>query len=76
MPNPHQPPRRWSGSVVSDHTIGNKLKAALAALDKHKQAVVPELKPVWTASLLGLIPELVQIAHCNYDQAKVSIGSG
>jgi hypothetical protein len=60
-----------------------KLKAALAAWskkgfrlrdpatwDKHKQAVVPELKLVWTASLLGLIPELVQIAHCDHDQAK------
>jgi hypothetical protein len=34
----------------------------------HKQAVVPELKLVWTASLLSLIPELVQIAHCDQDQ--------
>ena len=44
-----------------------------ATWDKHKQAVVPELKLVWTASLLGLIPELVQIAHCDYDQAKAFI---
>jgi hypothetical protein len=63
-----------------------RLKAAVAAWsrrgfklhdpatwDKHKQAVVPELKLVWTASLLGLIPELVQLAHCNYDQAKAFI---
>src|SRR5262249_8867283 len=55
-----------------------KLKAAVAAWSKkgfrlhdpatwhnHKQAVVPELKLVWTASLLGLIPELVPIAHCD-----------
>jgi hypothetical protein len=41
-----------------------------ATWNKHKQAVVPELKLVWTASLLGLIPELVQLAHCDYDQAK------
>jgi hypothetical protein len=60
-----------------------KLKAAVAAWSKkgfrlhdpttwhkHKQAVVPELKLMWTASLLGLIPELVQIAHCDHDQAK------
>jgi hypothetical protein len=60
-----------------------KLKAAVAAWSKkgfrlhdpttwhnHKRAVVPELKLVWTASLLNLIPELVQIAHCDYDQAK------
>jgi hypothetical protein len=44
-----------------------------ATWHKHKQAVVPDLKLVWTASLLGLIPELVQIAHCDYDQAKVFI---
>jgi hypothetical protein len=63
-----------------------KLKAAVAAWSKkgfrlrdpatwhnHKRAVVPELKLVWTASLLGLIPELVQIAHCDYDQAKAFI---
>jgi len=41
-----------------------------ATWNKHKQAVVPEFKLVWTASLLNLIPELVQIAHCDYDQAK------
>src|SRR5262249_22083494 len=33
-------------------------------------AVVPELKPVWTAELLALIPALEQVAHCNHDQAK------
>jgi hypothetical protein len=60
-----------------------KLKAAVAAWSRrgfklhdpatwhnHKQAVVPELKLVWTASLLSLIPELVQIAHCDQDQAR------
>src|SRR5262249_6100184 len=57
-----------------------KLKAAVSVWSKkgfrlhdlstwhnHKQAVVPELKLVWTASLLSLIPELVQIAHCDQD---------
>jgi hypothetical protein len=44
-----------------------------ATWDKHKQAVVPELKLVWTAELLALVPELVQVAHCNYDQARVFI---
>jgi len=38
---------------------------------KHKQAVVPELKLAWTACLLHLIPELVEIAHCSHDQAKI-----
>ena len=41
-----------------------------ATWDKHKQAVVPELKLVWTASLLALVPELVEVAHCSHDQAK------
>jgi hypothetical protein len=63
-----------------------KLKAAVAAWskkgfclhdpatwNKHKQAVVPDLKLAWTASLLGLIPELVQLAHCDFDQAKAFI---
>jgi hypothetical protein len=60
-----------------------KLKAAVAAWSKkgfrlhdpatwhkHKQAVVPELKVVWTAELLALVPELVSLAHCDYDKAK------
>jgi hypothetical protein len=64
-------------------TSEEKLKAAVAAWSKkgfclhdpttwhnHMRAVVPELKLVWTASLLSLIPELIQIAHCDYDQAK------
>jgi hypothetical protein len=64
-------------------TSAAKLKAAVeawskkgfrlhdpATWNKHKQAVVPDLKLVWTASLLGLIPELVQLAHCDFDQAK------
>ncbi len=41
-----------------------------ATWDKHKQAVVPELKLVWTASLLGLIPDIERIAYCDCDQAK------
>jgi hypothetical protein len=41
--------------------------------DNHKQAVVPELKLVWTADLLALIPELVDVAFCSYDQAKAFI---
>jgi hypothetical protein len=41
-----------------------------ATWDKHRQAVVPELKLVWTASLLSLIPELERLAHCDYEQAK------
>jgi hypothetical protein len=60
-----------------------RLKAALAAWskkgfrlhdpatwDRHKQAVVPDLKLVWTAELLALIPEVEKTAHCSYDQAK------
>src|SRR5262245_25231258 len=58
-----------------------KLKAAVAAWSrrgfklhdpatwhKHKQAVVPELKLVWTAELLALIPEVEKTAYCSYDQ--------
>ena len=44
-----------------------------ATSHKHKQAVVPDLKPVWTAELLALIPELVRLAHCDHDQAKAFI---
>jgi hypothetical protein len=60
-----------------------KLKAAVAAWgkkgfrlhdpatwDKHKQAVVPDLKLVWTADLLALIPEVEKTAHCSHDQAR------
>jgi hypothetical protein len=63
-----------------------KLKAAVAAWGKkgfrlhdpatwhkHKQAVVPELKLVWTAELQALIPEVEKTAYCSYDQAKVFI---
>ena len=41
-----------------------------ATWDKHRQAVVPELKLAWTAVLLALVPELAEIAHCSHDQAK------
>jgi hypothetical protein len=44
-----------------------------ATWHKHKQAVVPDLKLVWTAELLALVPMLEQVAHCDYDQAKVFI---
>jgi hypothetical protein len=63
-----------------------KLKAAVAAWsrrgfklhdpatwDKHKQAVVPELKLAWTAELLALIPELATVAYATHEQAKVFI---
>jgi len=77
---------RNNGYQKGPVTSEAKLKAAITAWDKkgfrlhdtatwhkHKQALVPELKLVWTASLLNLIPELVQIAHCDYDQAKAFI---
>jgi hypothetical protein len=41
-----------------------------ATWDKDKQAVVPDLKLVWTAELLALIPEVEKTAYCSYDQAK------
>jgi hypothetical protein len=44
-----------------------------ATWDKHKQAVVPELKLVWTAELLALVPEVEKTAYCSHDQAKVFI---
>ena len=44
-----------------------------ATWHKHRQAVVPDLKLVWTAELLALVPMLEQIAHCDYDQAKAFI---
>ena len=60
-----------------------KLKAAIAAWskkgfrlhdpatwNKHKQAVVPELKLVWTAALLALVPELAALAHGTEEQAR------
>ena len=63
-----------------------KLKAAVAAWsrrgfklhdpatwDKHKQAVVPELKLAWTAELLALIPEMATVAYASHEQAKVFI---
>jgi hypothetical protein len=67
-------------------TSEEKLKAAVAAWskkgfrlhdlatwDKHKQAVVPDLKLVWTAELLALVPEVEKTAYCSHDQAKVFI---
>jgi hypothetical protein len=35
--------------------------------------VVPELKLVWTAELLALVPEVEKTAYCSHDQAKVFI---
>jgi hypothetical protein len=42
--------------------------------DNHQQAAVPELKLVWTADLLALIPQLAALAHADYDQTKTFIG--
>jgi hypothetical protein len=39
----------------------------------HEPAVNPALKLVWTAALLNLLPELIAVAHCNQDQAKVLV---
>jgi hypothetical protein len=60
-----------------------KLKAAVVAWSrrgfkvhdpatwhKHKRAVVPGLKLVWTAELQALIPDVEKTAYCDYDQAK------
>jgi hypothetical protein len=44
-----------------------------ATWHKHKQAVVPELKLVWTAELLALVPELATVAYASHDQAKAFI---
>jgi hypothetical protein len=44
-----------------------------ATWHKHKQAVVPDLKLVWTAELLALVPELERVAHCDYDRARAFI---
>jgi hypothetical protein len=44
-----------------------------ATWDKHTQAVVPELKLVWTAGLLALVPEVEKTACCSHDQARVFI---
>jgi hypothetical protein len=39
----------------------------------HEPTVNPALKLVWTAALLNLLPELIAVAHCNQDQAKVLV---
>jgi hypothetical protein len=65
--------------VVSE----TKLKASVAAWSRkgfrlhdpatwHK-AAVPELKLVWTAGLLSLVPQLAELAHADFDQAKAFI---
>jgi hypothetical protein len=67
-------------------TSEGKLKAAVAAWsrrgfklhdpatwDKHKQAAVPDLKLVWTAELLALVPEVEKTAYCSHEQAEVFI---
>jgi hypothetical protein len=41
--------------------------------EKHKVAVVPNLKLVWTAEPLSVIPELAALAHTSNEQAKVFI---
>ena len=40
---------------------------------KHKKAMVPEPKLVWTAELLALIPKVAALAHADYDQAKALV---
>jgi hypothetical protein len=60
-----------------------KLKAAVDAWSRrgfylhdpdtwhqHRQAVVPQLKLVWTADLLALVPELAALAHATQEQTK------
>jgi hypothetical protein len=37
---------------------------------QHKQAVVPELKLVWSAELLAMVPELAVLAHATHEQVK------
>ncbi len=77
---------KYNGYQKDPATSEAKLKAAVeawsrrgfklhdpATWDKHRQAVVPELKLTWTASLLALVPELVEVAHCSHDQAKALI---
>ena len=45
-----------------------------ATWHKHRQAVVPELKLVWTAALAGAGPgTCAALAHCDHDQAKAFI---
>src|SRR5262249_41091117 len=44
-----------------------------ATWDKHKQALVPDLKLVWTADLLALVPEVEKTAYCSHEQANVFI---
>ena len=60
-----------------------KLRAAVAAWskrgfrlhnpdtwNKHKQAVVPDMKLVWTPAILTLIPKLAALAHATEEQAQ------
>ena len=37
----------------------------------HEPVVSPDLRLVWTAALLNLVPELAAVAHCDQEQAKV-----
>jgi hypothetical protein len=61
-----------------------KLKAAVEAWGRrgfylhdpdtwhqHEHAVVAELKLVWSAELLAMVPELAALAHATHEQAKV-----
>jgi hypothetical protein len=41
-----------------------------ATWHQHQQAVAPELKLVWTADLLALVPELAILAHATPEQTK------
>jgi hypothetical protein len=38
---------------------------------QHQQAVVPELKLVWSADLLAVVPDLAALAHTTHEQVKI-----
>jgi hypothetical protein len=78
----------WSGNGYQKDpgTSETKLKASVLTWAKrgfflsypatwHRAPVkkVPESRLVWTVALLGLIPEVAEVAHCSHDKAKTFI---